>query len=309
MQMRMSFSILQRPVRLLALIPLLAVFAGCGAAATADGRLDVVATTPVVADLARNVGGSHVHVVQILAPNADPHEYELRPHDVAAVAEADLVLRSGGDVDDWLGEAIDGSGTNAPVVDLGVGLPLRGDDPHWWQDPRNAITASAEIERALERVDPARTAAYGRNAAAYEDELRRLDRGVRACVDKVPPAQRKLVTTHDAFGYYAHRYGIEIIGTVIPSLSTAGQPSAGDTANLIATIRRTGVRAIFAESSVNPKVEEAIAQETGAKVGTALWADTLGPPGSDGATYVQSIESNTKALVDGFTGGAVRCAF
>ena len=309
MQMRMSFSILQRPVRLLALIPLLAVFAGCGAAATADGRVDVVATTPVVADLARNVGGSHVHVVQILAPNADPHEYELRPHDVAAVAEADLVLRSGGDVDDWLGEAIDGSGTTAPVVDLGAGLPLRGDDPHWWQDPRNAITASAEIERALERVDRARTAAYGRNAAAYEDELRRLDRGVRACVDKVPPAQRKLVTTHDAFGYYAHRYGIEIIGTVIPSLSTAGQPSAGDTANLIATIRRTGVRAIFAESSVNPKVEEAIAQETGAKVGTALWADTLGPPGSDGATYVQSIESNTKALVDGFTGGAVRCAF
>jgi zinc/manganese transport system substrate-binding protein len=309
MQMRMSFSILQRPVRLLALIPLLAVLAGCGAAATADGRVDVVATTPVVADLARNVGGSHVHVVQILAPNADPHEYELRPHDVAAVAEADLVLRSGGDVDDWLGEAIDGSGTKAPVVDLGAGLPLRGDDPHWWQDPRNAITASAEIERALERVDPARTAAYGRNAAAYEDELRRLDRGVRACVDKVPPAQRKLVTTHDAFGYYAHRYGIEIIGTVIPSLSTAGQPSAGDTANLIATIRRTGVRAIFAESSVNPKVEEAIAQETGAKVGTALWADTLGPPGSDGATYVQSIESNTKALVDGFTGGAVRCAF
>jgi zinc/manganese transport system substrate-binding protein len=301
-------------MRLLALIPLLAVLgvAGCGddyGGARAAGRLDVVATTTQVADFARNVGGSHVNVVQLLAPNTDPHEYELRPQDVKAVADADVVLRSGGDVDDWLDEAIKGSGTNAPVVDLSHAIPLRGDDPHWWQDPRNAVTAIAEIEIALQRVDPAHKAAYTRSTAAYSDTLRTLDRGVRACIDKVPPAQRKLVTTHDALGYYARHYGIDVIGTVIPSLSTAGQPSAGDTANLIATIRRTGVRAIFAESSVNPKVEQAIAQETGAKVGTALWADTLGPSGSDGATYVQSIESNTKALVDGFTGGAVRCSF
>ena len=117
------------------------------------------------------------------------------------------------------------------------------------------------------------------------------------------------MTTHDALGYYARRYGIEVIGTVIPSLSTEGQPSAGDTAELIDTIRATGVKAIFAESSVNPKVEAAIARETGAKVGAALWADTLGPAGSDGATYIGSIESNTKALVDGFTGGAASCSF
>jgi ABC-type Zn uptake system ZnuABC Zn-binding protein ZnuA len=309
MQMRMIFSILQRPVCLLALLPLLVLLAGCGAAATAGGQLDVVATTSQVADLARNVGGSHAHVVQILAPNADPHEYELRPHDVQAVADADVVLRSGGDVDGWLDEAIDGSGTDAAVIDLSREIPLRGDDPHWWQDPRNAVTAIAGIQSALGRADPAHKAAYDRNARAYADKLRKLDRGVRACVDKVPPGQRKLVTTHDALGYYAHRYGIEVIGTVIPSLSTAGQPSAGDTAKLIATIRRTGVKAIFAESSVNPKVEEAIARETGAKVGRALWADALGPPGSDGATYLQSIASNTQALVDGFSGGAVRCAF
>jgi ABC-type Zn uptake system ZnuABC Zn-binding protein ZnuA len=278
---------------------LLAAVSGCGyETAHAEGKINVVATTTQVADLARNVGGARVHVVQLLAPNADPHEYELRPHDMAAVADADVVLRSGGDVDAWLDEAITGSGTHARVIGLSDLMRLRGDDPHWWQDPRNAIVAAREIGAAL-HVD----------ATRYVQRLERLDHAVARCVGQVPPAQRKLVTTHDALGYYAARYGIDVIGTVIPSLSTAGQPSAGDTARLIRTIRDTGVRAIFAESSVNPKVEQAIARETGTRVGPPLWADTLEPPGSDGPTYIQSIESNTRAMVDGFTGGAVRCRF
>jgi zinc/manganese transport system substrate-binding protein len=281
-------------------IVLTLVLAGCGGGGGAahNGQITVVATTTQVADLARDVGGTQVKVVQILAPNTDPHEYELRPQDVEAVAGADLILRSGGDVDAWLNDAIDASGTDARVLTLSDGMELHGDDPHWWQDPRNAVIAVHEIEHAL-----------GVHALGYVRTLKRLDRAVAACIDKVPKAQRKLVTTHDALGYYAQRYGIDVIGAVIPSLSTEGQPSAGDTAALIKTIKETGVKAIFAESSVNPKVEAAIAQETGAKVGKALWADSLGPQGSDGATYVQSIESNTKALVDGFTGGAVTCSF
>jgi ABC-type Zn uptake system ZnuABC Zn-binding protein ZnuA len=304
--MRMTFSTLQARVRRLALIPLL-LLAGCGAAATADDQVTVVATTTQVADLARNVGGARVHVVQILAPNADPHEYELRPQDVEAVAHADVVLRSGGDVDEWVGEAIEGSGTHAPVVDLSRHVALDGDDPHWWQDPHDAEAAVGEIRAALDTADPAHRGAYDRAARAYAARIARLDLGVRACIDKVPAGRRKLVTTHDALGYYARRYGIDVIGTVIPSLSTEGQPSAGDTAKLIATIRRTGVKAVFAESSVNPKVEAAIAHETGARVGRALWADSLGPKGSDGATYLESIAANTDALVDGFTGGALPC--
>jgi ABC-type Zn uptake system ZnuABC Zn-binding protein ZnuA len=282
------------PVGLLVAVAL----AGCGDKASAGGQPTVVATTTQVADFARNVAGSRVKVVQILAPNADPHEYELRPDDIAAVADAHVVLRSGGDVDNWLAPAIDASGTHARVITLGDGVKLHGDDPHWWQDPRNAEIAAREIGSAL-HVD----------GTPYVQRLERLDRAVARCVATVPAAQRKLVTTHDALGYYARRYGIDVIGTVIPSLSTAGQPSAGDTARLIDTIRKTGVKAIFAESSVNPKVEAAIASATGAKVGKALWADTLGPPGSDGATYIESIESNTQAMVDGFTGGAVSCRF
>jgi ABC-type Zn uptake system ZnuABC Zn-binding protein ZnuA len=253
-------------------------------AAGGDGRTLVVATTTQAADLARNVAGDDVEVVGLLSPNADPHDYEIRPHDLEALADADLVVRSGGDVDEWTLEA----GSDAPVVTL-----MQGGDPHWWQDPRSAIAAVGVLERAL-----------GADASAYEERLRALDRAVAACVAGIAPAQRKLVTTHDAMGAYASRYGLQVIGTVIPSLSTRGQPSAGEVADLVRTIREQGVQAIFAESSVNAKVEQAIARETGAKVGRPLWADTLGPPGSDGATYIDSIAANTRAITEGLTGEA-----
>jgi zinc/manganese transport system substrate-binding protein len=305
-------------MRRLAWLPIavVLVLAGCGddGGAARSGTITVVATTTQVADFARNVGGRQVDVVQLLAPNADPHEYEVRPQDVEALSGAGVILRSGGDVDEWLDEAIQGSGSDAPVVTLSdqidtLAAAEEGEefDPHWWQDPRNAVIAVEEIRKALDGADAAHKADYDANAKAYTAKLNELDSAVAACIDKVPQAQRKLVTTHDALSYYAKRYGIEVIGTVIPSLSTEGQPSAGDTAKLVQTIRDTGVKAIFAESSVNPKVEAAIADETGAKVGKALWADTLGPAGSDGATYIDSITANTTAMVDGFTGGAVSC--
>jgi zinc/manganese transport system substrate-binding protein len=267
-----------------------------GAAQGASGRLTVVATTTQAADLARNVGGEQVEVIGLLSPNADPHDYEVRPHDLQALADADLVVRSGGDVDEWLQEAVEGAGSGAPVVTLIDHVNRLGDDPHWWQDPRNAIAAARELERAM-----------GVDGAAYVARLQELDRAVAACMAEVPAAQRKLVTTHDALSYYARRYGIEVAGAVIPSLSTRGQPSAGETAALVRTIREQGVKAIFTESSVNAKVERAIARETGAVVGRPLWADTLGPPGSSGATYVASIAANTRALVEGFTGGRTSC--
>jgi zinc/manganese transport system substrate-binding protein len=297
---------------LAAALALSLLVAGCGKdAAGGGGRVAVTATTTQVADLARNVGGARVQVTGLLAPNADPHEYEPRPRDVSSLAESKLVLRSGGDLDEWLADAIESAGGGARVVTLIDSVQKVEDaeetDPHWWQDPRNAELAVGVIRDALTQVDPEGRADYAANAQAYLAKLRALDRAVGACLRQVPAAQRKLVTTHDALGYYARRYGIEVIGTVIPSLSTQGQPSAGETAKLIDTIRRERVRAIFAESSVNAKVERAIARETGAKLGKPLWADTLGPQGSDGATYVQSIAANTRALVAGLTGGARSC--
>jgi ABC-type Zn uptake system ZnuABC Zn-binding protein ZnuA len=281
---------------------------GTGQAARSGGtHLRVVATTTQAADFARQVGGDRAAVVGLLSANSDPHEYEVRPSDVKAVIKAQLVVRSGGELDHWLDGAIDSSGTDAKLLMLGDHVALRGDDPHWWQDPRNAIAAVAALRDALVAADPDGAADYRRRAAAYTTRLQRLDAAVAACIAKVPAAQRTLVTTHDALGYYARRYGIRVVGAVIPALTTAAQPSAGEISELIATIRREHVKAVFAESSVNSKVEAAIAHESGARLGRALWADTLGPRGSDGATYVDSIASNTAAMVDGFTGGAVRC--
>ena len=301
----MSFSKLPRPMLrraalLLALLPVAA--AGCGCSSTGGGDAPTIdATTTQLADMARNIAPG-AHVTSILSPNTDPHEYEVRPDDVKALASADIVLRSGGEVDAWLDGALGAAGVDEQdVVDTGAAVGLEGDDPHWWQDPVRAEKAATAIGRAFA------AAGLPDRSAAYVARLKRLDAGVRACMDKVPAGERKLVTSHDALGYYAKRYDIRVIGAVIPALTTAAQPSAGDVANLVATIRREGVKTIVAESSVNSKVEEAIARETGAKIGKALWADSLGPKGSDGATYIASIEANTRALVQGFTGGAVDC--
>ena len=295
-------------VLLMLCAPLLLVLAACGEdTAGGNDRLNVVATTGQAADFAREVGGARVDVTGLLPPNADPHEFEIRPDDVKELSDAKLVVRSGGDLDDWLEDAIDSSGADARVLTLADHLALDGDDPHWWQDPRNAIAAVAAVRDALVEADPAGADAYRRNARAYTERLERLDAAVKACVDKVPAADRTLVTTHDALGYYARRYGIRVVGAVIPSRSTAAQPSAGEISRLVETIRREHVKAVFAESSVRPDVEEAIARESGARIGHALWADTLGPRGSDGATYVDSIASNTAALVEGFSGGAISC--
>jgi ABC-type Zn uptake system ZnuABC Zn-binding protein ZnuA/ABC-type Mn2+/Zn2+ transport system permease subunit len=311
----------RRTAAMVAGAALAAVLAGCGgggAGAARPGQLEVVATTTQVADFARAVGGTRAHVVQILHPNTDPHEYEPRPSDVRASAGAKVVLTSGDNLDRWMGNVIEQSGGHPKVVDLGDAVPVRlpGEsrgpeasryDPHWWHDPRNAAAAVAAIRAALTRADPAGREAYARNAAAYLARVRALDRGIAACMGAVPAAQRKLVTDHDAFGYFAHRYGIAVVGAVIPSQTTQAQPSAGDVARLSRVIRRERVRAVFPESSINPKLAQAIARQTGATSDHTLYGDTLGPKGSGGATYLGMERANADAMVRGFTGGARGC--
>jgi ABC-type Zn uptake system ZnuABC Zn-binding protein ZnuA len=317
-----------------ALLTLACFLVACGeddhAAGPAQQRLQVVATTTQAADLSRNIGGKRVEVVGLLPPNADPHAYEPRPRDARALADAQLIVRSGGELDEWLTKAIESSGTKAPVISLIDSVQtIKGSahrheedehteddehahgkeetDPHWWQDPRNGVLAVSALADAFAEADAAHAPDYRADATHYIQQLRDLDSAIVACWQQVPDAQHKLVTTHDALGYYARRYGLEVIGTVIPSLSTAGQPSAGETAELVDVIKHEKVHAIFAESSVNTKVEQAIARETGATVGRALWADSLGPAGSDGDTYVKSLASNTRSMVDALTDSAVSC--
>jgi ABC-type Zn uptake system ZnuABC Zn-binding protein ZnuA/ABC-type Mn2+/Zn2+ transport system permease subunit len=294
--------------------------AGCGAGAgpAGPGQVQVVATTTQIADLARAVGGERAHVVGLLRPNTDPHEYEPRPSDVRDTATAKLVLLNGDDLDRWMGDVVEQSGTRAAIVDLGARVPVRlpGEnrgpeasryDPHWWHDPRNAEAAAVAIRDALTKANPDAAGVYARNARAYLARLRALDRGIARCMATVPRAARKLVTDHDAFGYFAHRYGIEVVGAVIPSQTTLAQPSARDVARLSALIEREHVRAVFPERSVNANLARAIARQTGATSDLTLYGDTLGPAGSNGATYLTMEEANADAMVRGFTGGARGC--
>ena len=304
--------LLRRLGPLLVAVVVLASLAGCRhTGATPDAAVTVVATTTQVADLVRNVGGSRVSVDGILRPNSDPHEYEPRPSDAVALARADLVFRSGGDLDKWLDEIIDNAGGDArqvTLIDSVHTIEGHGEtDPHWWQNPRNAILAVGTIRDALVRDDPAGKRGYDRRAAAYVRKLEALDAAIARCVARVPPAERKIVTTHDALGYFADRYGVKVVGAVIPSLSTQAQASARDVDKLVNQIRDEGVAAIFPEASVTQKLEQAISREAGAKVGGRLYADTLGPDGSDAVTYLDAMRHNSDALVDGMSGGRVSC--
>jgi ABC-type Zn uptake system ZnuABC Zn-binding protein ZnuA/ABC-type Mn2+/Zn2+ transport system permease subunit len=296
------------------------LLAGCGVdtSPAGPGQVKVVATTTQLGDFARQVGGDRAKVVQLLKPNTDPHDYEPRPADVQATANAKLVLESGDRLDHWMGDVVEQGGGDPTVVDVGARVPveLPGEssgseasrhDPHWWHDPRNAQAAVVAIRDALTKANPGARAVYARNADAYLARLRALDRGIAACVAGVPASERKLVTDHDAFGYFAHRYGITVVGAVIPSQTTQAQPSARDVARLTLLIRHEGVKAVFPESSINPKLADAIARQTGATSDHELYGDTLGAKGSSGATYLTMERANAEAMVRGFTGGARGC--
>jgi ABC-type Zn uptake system ZnuABC Zn-binding protein ZnuA len=267
-----------------------ALAAGAIAGGDDDPAVQVVATTSTVADLVRRAGGGEVQVRGLLPAGADPHAHDLRPSDVRALDGAALVVRSGGEVDDWIADVAG----DTPVLDLSDHVRLRGEDPHWWQDPRNGARAAIAIGRALGTEAAAR--AYARRVAA-------LDTAIERCWSAVPAQRRRLVTTHDSYGYYAARYGLEVAGAVIPSLSSRGQPSARGLSRLVRTIRRERIRAVFTESALGARVERAVAREGGARVGRRLTGDAL----PRGTSYLEALASDTRALIDGLAGPGAVC--
>ena len=289
--------------------------AGAGAAAAADqphtsSKLRIVATTPVVTDWVRTVGGDDVEVRPLLKPLVDPHEYEPGTGDAAAVADSKLVVASGAGFDDWIVRLAQGSG-GVRVVALAPTALLRPPalaragpkrDPRFWHDPTLAAAAVATLRDALAQADPTHAAGFRSRAGAYISRLTGLDRQLRAAVAVVPAARRKIVTDHDAFGYLARRYGIRVIGAAIPSTSTAASANARDTARLIDTIRRERVTTLFSEASVDSKLIRQIARETGARVDDGLYGDTLGAAGSGADSYVSMMAHNVQLLVAGMRG-------
>ncbi len=274
-----------------------------------NGKLKVVATTTQVQDFTRVIGGDRIRLTGILKPNVDPHDYEPSPADLDAIARANVLVINGVGIEKWLDDTVKSAGFNGTTVDTSKGVQIRkGDaedpagDPHIWQNPLNAKVMVANIERALAAADPGNASYFKRNLDGYTAKLTALDAEVARQIGSL--ANKKLVTNHDAFGYYVDRYHLDFVGSIIPSFDTSAELSAKDVADIVAKIRATGVKAIFSESSLPPKTAETIASEAHVKVvggEDSLYGDTLGPPGSDGATYLQMIEHNTSTIVSNLT--------
>lgn len=310
---------LRRGLGVVGVSVVLAGLAACGSGAaadqatgTADAKLTVVATTPEVADFVRNIGGDDVAVTQIIKPNVDPHDYEPTPADIQAIGAAKIVVKNGVGLEKWLDRTIESAGFQGTVVDSSQGVRLRegdeeegGQDPHIWHDPRNAKVMVTNIEKALAAADSGDAQAYAKNLAGYQAKLDKLDADNEAAFAELPAADRKLVTNHDAFGYYVDRYRLQFVGSVIPSLDTSAELSAQQLKELVARIRATGTKAIFSESSLPAKTAAAIAQQAGVKVvggEDALFGDSLGEPGTAEGTYLGAEAHNTAVIVEALAG-------
>jgi len=271
----------------------------------ADDRLKVVATTVQITAMTAVVAGERINLRGIIPAGVDPHEFEPVASDLVALESATLILRHGIGLDDWLDRTLK-AGKRATIVTVTRGARLQKgeedgravDDPHVWHDPANAKTMVDGIAAALVRVDPGRRSIYEANATAYKKRLDEARTRVQAIISEIPPSGRKLVTNHDALGYFAKAFGLTIVGAVIPSVSTQAEPSAGETARLLRIIRREKVKAIFAESNVNPKLAATLAREAGVTVVEGLYGDSLGPAGSGAETVEGMWLANARKIAD-----------
>lgn len=263
----------------------------------------VMSFSTVLAEVANAVGGSEVSVQCPIKPGTDPHAYEPTPGDLKQLASARLVLASGKHLEHYLPKLKSGLQPGAVLVEVGDKLPSLKmteegegvvEDPHWWHNVANVEKATKIVRDALVQVDPTQKEAFQRNAAVYLAKLGTLDAWVKEKVAELPRDQRELVTSHDAFQYFARQYGFKILA--IEGVSTEQEASAKQVNDLIATIKKEGVKAIFLEDTLNPKVSTEITRETGAKIGGTLYADGLGS--GDGSTYEGMMKHNVSTIVE-----------
>jgi ABC-type Zn uptake system ZnuABC Zn-binding protein ZnuA len=273
----------------------------------AQEPLNVVVTTSIIADLVKNLGGDLIDITVLVGPDSDPHDYEPTPQDSVALAQAQLIIENGLGFESWLEDLLTASGSSAKRVTASEGIvALTGEgnndehelNPHIWHDPINAMRMIDNIASGLVAADPLNQAIYRENAASYKVQLEQLDAYIKTQVETIPLEKRKLVTSHDVFGYFAHRYGFELIGTVIASVSTeASDASAGELARLVDTIKASGVTVIFADTTSNPDLVHQVATSAGVRVAPGLYTDALGQEGTPGATYLEMERYNIDTIV------------
>jgi ABC-type Zn uptake system ZnuABC Zn-binding protein ZnuA len=300
-----------------------AALAACSAG-TGNGSSDrprVVATTTQVGSVASEIGGDAIELTVLLEPGIEAHDFELTPEDGAALEQADLVLISGAGLEDWLAGALDTIGGSEKVRDLSEGVELRmpteadpspegdeaehGDeaDPHYWLSAPGARAMVGNARDALIELAPGAEAAIADRAEGLLARLDAADSEIRDMIGAIPQEQRKIVTDHDALGYFIEEYGLEFIGSVFPTLDVASEPSARDIEGLVAEIRANGVTAIFTESAVDPRLAQALADETEARIiDEPLYTDSLGPAGSGADTLDGMLLHNARVIHDGLIG-------
>ena len=266
--------------------------------ASAQDRLNVVASFSILGDLARNVGGDRVNVTTLVGPNGDVHVYSPTPADAKKTADAKLVIVNGLGLEGWLPRLVQSSGNKAVIATATEGIaPLkRGSnaDPHAWQSVANAKIYVASIRAALSAAAPADAAVFRANTDAYLAKLDALDREVREAIAQIPQGRRKVISTHSSFGYFAVAYGIEFIAPL--GVSTESEPSARDIAAIITQIKTAKIPAVFLENISDPRLIQRIAAETGARVGGTLYSDSLTDEKGDAPTYIDMVRHNIKAL-------------
>jgi len=276
----------------------------CGSAACAQGKLKVVATFSILADFVKNVGGDRVEVRALVGPNADAHVYQPSPGDAKTLADAKVIFTNGLGFEGWIARLIKASGTRAPMIVATKGvMPRRMDeqghaqaDPHAWQSVPNAKIYVANIRDGLIAVDPDGKATYEANAAAYLAKLDALDTAVKAAVEKIPADRRRIITTHDAFGYFAAAYGVAFIAP--QGVSTESEVSARDVARIITQIKQQKIPAVFLENITDDRLLKRIGGESGARIGGTLYSDALTDEKGPAPTYIDMMRHNVKQLVE-----------
>lgn len=271
-------------------------------------KLKVLATFSILADIVKNVGGDRVDVATLVGPNGDAHVYEPAPADARKVADAKVVFVNGLGFEGWMSRLVKASGTKATVVVASAGVTPRklqenGQseiDPHAWQSVDNVKVYVANVRDALIAADPAGKPDYQANAAAYLGRLDALDREVRAALAAIAPGRRKLISTHDAFGYFAEAYGIDLIAP--QGVSTDAEPSARDVARIVTQIKMQNIPAVFLENIADPRLMRQIAQESGARIGGTLYSDALTEPNGAAPTYIAMVRHNIEQIAAALAG-------
>jgi len=261
--------------------------------------LPVVASFSILADMTREVGGPAVGVRSLVPADGDVHVYEPRPSDLLAIRGAALVVTNGLGLEGWLDRLLAASGTPAPVVVAAAGVTPRrlgaGVDPHAWQDPRNGMIYARAIAEGLARVMPGQAAEIRARAEDYAGRIAAMDAWIAQQVATVPPARRRILTSHDAFFYFGARYGIEFIG--VQGIDTESEPSAAAMAALVRQIRAEGIKAVFVENMTSPRLARMVARESGAVLGPVVYSDALSPPGGPADTYLRMFHHNVTQFV------------